>query len=116
MDFISRAEFRQWLKSLPPDDRLTEDWSHCTCPLALALKAKGSRDPYVRPDRRTKASRWHGDWKGQSGEGSLPTWANAFGLKIDAVAQTRSLAQGLFIFAAVTPRDCLGILSSIPRS
>lgn len=108
-EFPPKAEFRKWLRGLPPEEVVADDWSCSSCPLSRWLEASGIPSPLVDP-----ALNGGGKWRDAFGEErALPYWANQFGLWIDDLGNEQ--ADDDISLGPVTAADCLRVLARTPR-
>lgn len=113
--FPPKAEFRKWLRSLPPEEVVAERWDARSCPIAnWLLKSKLAPNPYVRPDEIAEESAWRPDYGPVE---PLPIWANCFARSIDNLGRERrlSMASYGYGYGPVTASDCLAVLRRTPR-
>lgn len=103
-EFPPKSQFHAWLRSLPADEVVAENWSCTTCPLAMWLGRTGIAEyPYISPGLKNDAVWTAGASTQPRSLTALPGWANKFGNAIDRFRRP------------VTASDCLCVLAGTPR-
>lgn len=113
--FPTLKEFRQWLRSLPPEQEVAPARYSCTCcPLANYMNSQGHQYAYISP---APAELDRGVWRITDPVFGvelhpLPKWANEFAIKADTWASKKPYNNG-FRFAPITAHRALLLLRGI---